>query len=75
LASQRQLHHRRQRRLLWIVDQHVAHERVLFDSTSPLAAPQSRIAAHAHALVLDLSPRQIVIFEKIAEEMSANGLK
>ena len=61
---------------LWIVDQHVAHERVLFEQHL-----EARRAGKVEAqrmlmpLVIELSPRQIVIFEKIAEELSANGFE
>jgi DNA mismatch repair protein MutL len=59
---------------LWIVDQHVAHERVLFEQHL-----EARRAGKVEAqrmlmpLVIELSPRQIVTFEKIAEELNANG--
>jgi DNA mismatch repair protein MutL len=61
---------------LWIVDQHVAHERVLFEQHL-----EARRAGKVEAqrmlmpLVFELSPRQIVTFEKIAEELSANGFE
>jgi len=61
---------------LWIVDQHVAHERVLFEQHL-----EARRAGKVEAqrmlmpLVIELSPRQIVTFEKIAEELSANGFE
>jgi len=61
---------------LWIVDQHVAHERVLFEQHL-----EARRAGKVEAqrmlmpLVIDLSPRQIVTFEKIAEELFANGFE
>jgi len=61
---------------LWIVDQHVAHERVLFEQH--LAARRTgRVESQRMLmpLVLELSPRQIVIFEKITEEMAANGFE
>ena len=54
---------------LWLVDQHVAHERVLFEQHL-----EARRAGKVEAqrmlmpMVIELSPRQIVIFEKIAEE-------
>jgi DNA mismatch repair protein MutL len=61
---------------LWIVDQHVAHERILFEQHL-----EARRAGKVEAqrmlmpIVIELSPRQIVIFEKIAEELSANGFE
>ena len=61
---------------LWIVDQHVAHERVLFEQHL-----EARRAGKVEAqrmlmpLVFELSPRQIVIYEKIAEELAANGFE
>jgi DNA mismatch repair protein MutL len=61
---------------LWIVDQHVAHERVLFEQHL-----EARRAGKVEAqrllmpLVMELSPRQLVTFEKITEEMGANGFE
>jgi DNA mismatch repair protein MutL len=61
---------------LWIVDQHVAHERVLFEQHL-----EARRAGKVEAqrmlmpLVFELSPRQIVTYEKIAEELEANGFE
>jgi DNA mismatch repair protein MutL len=61
---------------LWLVDQHVAHERVLFEQHL-----EARRAGKVEAqrmlmpLVIELSPRQIVIYEKIAEELGANGFE
>ncbi len=61
---------------LWIVDQHVAHERVLFEQHL-----EARRAGKVEAqrmlmpLVFELSPQQIVTYEKIAEELAANGFE
>jgi len=61
---------------LWIVDQHVAHERVLFEQhLAARRAGKVESQRMLMPLILELSPRQIVIFEKIAEEMSANGFE
>jgi DNA mismatch repair protein MutL len=61
---------------LWIVDQHVAHERVLFEQHLE-ARRAGRVEAQRMLmpLVFELSPRQIVTFEKIAEELAANGFE
>jgi len=61
---------------LWIVDQHVAHERVLFEQHLE-ARRAGKIEAQRMLmpLVMELSPRQIVTFEKIAEELAANGFE
>jgi DNA mismatch repair protein MutL len=61
---------------LWIVDQHVAHERVLFEQH--LAARRSGQLAGQRLLVplvIELSPRQFAIFDQIAEELAANGFE
>ncbi|PYT45819.1 MAG: DNA mismatch repair endonuclease MutL [Acidobacteria bacterium] len=61
---------------LWLVDQHVAHERVLFEQHLE-ARRAGKIEAQRMLLplVIELSPRQIVTFEKIAEELAANGFE
>jgi DNA mismatch repair protein MutL len=61
---------------LWIVDQHVAHERVLFEQHLE-ARRAGRVEAQRMLmpLVFELSPRQIVTYEKIAEELAANGFE
>ena len=61
---------------LWIIDQHVAHERVLFEQH--LRARREGQLTGQRVLVpmiVELSPRQIVIFERIAEELAANGFE
>jgi len=61
---------------LWIVDQHVAHERVLFEQHLE-ARRDGKVESQRMLmpLVIELSPRQIVIFERIAEELAANGFE
>lgn len=61
---------------LWIVDQHVAHERVLFEQH--LAARRAGRVEGQRLLmpiIVELSPRQLVIFERIAEELGENGFE
>lgn len=61
---------------LWIIDQHVAHERVLFEQhLEARRAGKIESQRMLMPLVIELSPRQIVTFEKIAEELGANGFE
>jgi DNA mismatch repair protein MutL len=61
---------------LWIVDQHVAHERVLFEQHLR-ARREGRIEGQRMLVptVVELAPRQLVIFERIAEELAENGFE
>ena len=61
---------------LWIVDQHVAHERILFEQhLEARRAGKVESQRMLMPLVIELSPRQIAIYEKIAEELAANGFE
>jgi len=61
---------------LWIIDQHVAHERVLFEQH--LRARRAGELGGQRLLVpliVELNPRQLAIFEQIGEELRANGFE
>jgi DNA mismatch repair protein MutL len=61
---------------LWIVDQHVAHERVLFERVL-----KHRAAQHVESqrllmpIVLELSPAQQAVFAEISDELARNGFE
>ena len=61
---------------LWIIDQHVAHERVLFEqhlrSRREGALTGQRLLV---PIVVDLTPRQRAILEQVSEELTANGFE
>ena len=61
---------------LWIVDQHVAHERVLFERILKQRAAQ-RVESQRllMPIVLELSPAQQAIFSEIAGELQHNGFE
>jgi DNA mismatch repair protein MutL len=61
---------------LWIIDQHVAHERVLFER---ILRERSRSAASQEGqrmlmpLIVELTPGQQAVFSEISEELRRNG--
>jgi DNA mismatch repair protein MutL len=61
---------------LWIVDQHVAHERVLFErilrDREVERVERQRLLM---PLLVDLQPHQMVLFGAIADELERNGFE
>ncbi len=59
---------------LWIVDQHAAHERILFEKhlrqVRERAVDAQRLLL---PIIIELKPGQQAVFEEIAEELAANG--
>ncbi len=61
---------------LWIIDQHVAHERVLFERVLKQRAAQ-RVESQRllMPIVLELSPAQQAVFAEISDELQHNGFE
>ena len=61
---------------LWIIDQHVAHERVLFEkilaSRDVEAIQRQRLLM---PLLIDLQPWQMAVFAEISDELDQNGFE
>ena len=61
---------------LWIVDQHVAHERVLFERVLKQRAQQQVESQRLlMPIVIDLKPAQQAVFTEISEELHNNGFE
>jgi DNA mismatch repair protein MutL len=61
---------------LWIIDQHVAHERVLFERVLRQRAGE-RVESQRllMPLILELTPAQQAVFAEISEELGRNGFE
>ncbi len=61
---------------LWIIDQHVAHERVLFEKIlrerNVESVQRQRLLM---PVLVDMKPDQMVVFAQIAEELDRNGFE
>jgi DNA mismatch repair protein MutL len=61
---------------LWIVDQHCAHERVLFEKVSRQRARQQVESQRMlMPIVIELTPAQQAIFTEISDELQKNGFE
>ncbi|MGA2004373.1 MAG: DNA mismatch repair endonuclease MutL [Terriglobales bacterium] len=61
---------------LWIIDQHVAHERVLFERILRQRAAQKVESQRLlMPLVIELTPAQQAVFSEIATELAHNGFE
>src|SRR6201996_5889139 len=61
---------------LWIIDQHVAHERVLFEKIlSAREVERVQRQRLLMPLLIDLTPAQMVAFAQIAAELESNGFE
>jgi len=61
---------------LWIIDQHVAHERVLFEKVLR-ARLEMRVESQRllMPLVIELTPQQLAVFAELSEELQRNGFE
>jgi DNA mismatch repair protein MutL len=61
---------------LWIIDQHVAHERVLFEKVlKQRAAKRVESQRLLMPLLIELTPAQQAVFAEISEELNQNGFE
>jgi DNA mismatch repair protein MutL len=61
---------------LWIVDQHAAHERILFDQHVRMRREKKvSVQQLLVPIILELRAEQQVTYQEIAEELAANGFE
>jgi len=61
---------------LWIIDQHVAHERILFEQVmKQRAAGRVEMQRLLMPMILQLTPEQQIDYARIAEELNASGFE
>ncbi len=61
---------------LWIIDQHVAHERVLFEKVLKQRAAQKVESQRLlMPLLIELTPAQQAVFSEISDELNQNGFE
>jgi DNA mismatch repair protein MutL len=61
---------------LWIIDQHVAHERVLFEKVlKQRAAQKAESQRLLMPLLIELTPAQQAVFSEISDELNHNGFE
>lgn len=61
---------------LWIIDQHVAHERVLFEKIlRERAVEKIQRQRLLMPLLVELKPAQMIVFAEIADELERNGFE
>ncbi len=61
---------------LWVIDQHVAHERILYEqvlANRQAGSPESQRLLMP--IILNLTPEQQIAFDHINEELGANGFE
>ena len=61
---------------LWIIDQHVAHERILFEQVlAQQAAGRMEVQQLLMPQILQLTPQQQIEYARIADELHASGFE
>jgi DNA mismatch repair protein MutL len=61
---------------LWIIDQHVAHERILFEKISKQRLAESPERQQLlMPMIVELTPGQMAVFAEISEELNRNGFE
>jgi DNA mismatch repair protein MutL len=61
---------------LWIIDQHVAHERILFEKISKQRLAESPERQQLlMPLIVELTPGQMAVFAEISDELTRNGFE